>query len=81
MVWLDLDGSDIELNRFIELGEQYGVVVRGGRFVVHYQIGEDAIQRVGQLFADALKGKAGDLKTGKIEHDPEELKLKGKGVE
>ncbi|KAF9735689.1 hypothetical protein PMIN06_006780 [Paraphaeosphaeria minitans] len=81
MVWLDLEGSGIDLNRFIELGEQYGVVVRAGRLVVHYQIGEDAIQRLGQLFADALNGEAGDLKIGQVGHDPEELKLKGKGVE
>ncbi|KAJ4288144.1 hypothetical protein N0V90_012161 [Kalmusia sp. IMI 367209] len=81
MVWLDIEASGIELNRFIELGEQYGVVVRGGRLVVHYQIGEDAIGRLGQLFADVLKGEVGNSKKRKAEHDPEELKLKGKGVE
>jgi threonine aldolase len=55
MVWLDLEAHGVDINDFIELSEKYGVRVRGGRFVVHYQIGE--------------------------EHDPEELKLKGKGVE
>lgn len=81
MVWLDLHGSGIELNGFIELGDKYGVVVRGGRLVVHYQIGEDAIERLGQLFAHALKGEEGNLKKREAEHDPEDLKLKGKGVE
>lgn len=81
MAWLDMEASGVELNRFIELGERYGVVVRGGRLVVHYQIGEDAIRRLGQLFRHVLKGEEGDLKTSEAKHDPEELKLKGKGVE
>lgn len=81
MVWLDLQGSGIELNRYIEAGQQYGLVVRGPRLVIHYQIGEDAIRKLGQLFADVLKGEAHASKKSKVEHDPEALKLNGKGVE
>lgn len=81
MVWLDIESSSIDLNEFIELGEKYGVRVRGGRLVVHYQIGEDAIQRLTQLFTEVLKGQVGKSKKRKADFDAEDLKLKGKGVE
>jgi threonine aldolase len=81
MVWVDLEAHEIDLNKFIELGEKYGVKVRSGRFVVHYQISEEAIEGLGKLFTDILTGKESQGKKRKAEHDPEELKLKGKGVE
>ncbi|EOA88756.1 uncharacterized protein SETTUDRAFT_168012 [Exserohilum turcica Et28A] len=57
MVWVDLKASNVDLDSFIELGNKYGVVVRGGRFVVHYQIGEEAIEALRKVFTDALTGK------------------------
>lgn len=81
MVWLDLDAHKVDLNSFIELGEKYGVKVRAGRFVVHYQIGEEAIEALRKLFTEVLTGKASEGKQQEAEHDPEDLKLKGKGVE
>jgi threonine aldolase len=81
MVWLDLGAHDIDVNQFIELAEKYGVRVRGGRFVVHYQIGEDAVERLRKVFTETLTGKASDGKQQSAEHDPEDLKMKGKGVE
>jgi threonine aldolase len=81
MVWLDLGAHDIDINQFIELAEKYGVRVRGGRFVVHYQIGEDAVERLRKVFTETLTGKASAGKKQSAEHDPEELKMKGKGVE
>ncbi|KAF2681906.1 hypothetical protein K458DRAFT_420268 [Lentithecium fluviatile CBS 122367] len=81
MVWMDLEASGVELNQFIELGEKYGVRVRGGRLVVHYQIGEEAIERLTKLFTETLKGVVGEGKKRKAEFDAEDLKMKGKGVE
>lgn len=81
MVWLDINAHGIDTNHFIELGEQYGVRIRGGRFVVHYQIGEEAIERLRKLFTEALTGKESAGKRRTVEHDPEALKMKGKGVE
>lgn len=81
MVWLDIDAHGIDTNHFIELGEQYGVRIRGGRFVVHYQIGEEAIERLRKLFTEALTCKESAGKRRTVEHDPEALKMKGKGVE
>ncbi|KAF1952757.1 hypothetical protein CC80DRAFT_495094 [Byssothecium circinans] len=81
MVWLSIESSGVDLNTFIELGEKYSVRVRGGRLVVHYQIGEEAISRLTQLFTDVLKGKEGRSKKRKAEIPAEELKQEGKGVE
>jgi threonine aldolase len=81
MVWLDLDAHKVDLNNFIELADKYGVKVRAGRFVVHYQIGEEAIEALRKLFTEVLTGKESGEKKSKAEHHPEELKLKGKGVE
>jgi threonine aldolase len=81
MVWLDLGAHDIDIDHFIELSEQYGVKVRGGRFVVHYQVGKEAIERLRKIFTDILHGKESPGKSQHAEHDPELLKLKGKGIE
>ncbi|KAF2025809.1 hypothetical protein EK21DRAFT_75528 [Setomelanomma holmii] len=81
MVWLDLEAHGVDLNYFIELAEKYGVRVRAGRFVVHYQIGEEAIERLRKVFTEVLTGEESQGKRGQAEHDPEELKMKGKGVE
>ncbi|KAF1999441.1 hypothetical protein P154DRAFT_523246 [Amniculicola lignicola CBS 123094] len=81
MVWLDIESHDIDLNKWIEVGEQYGLKIRGGRLVVHYQISEDAVQKLEQVFREFLTGETGSLNREHAEHDPEDLKLKGKGVE
>ncbi|KAF2847655.1 hypothetical protein T440DRAFT_403184 [Plenodomus tracheiphilus IPT5] len=81
MVWLDLDAHKIDTNEFIELGDKYGLRVRGGRFVVHYQIGEEAIKKLRKLFKEVLQGKESSGKKAEADHNPEDLKMKGKGVE
>jgi threonine aldolase len=81
MVWLDLQAHSVDLNYFIELAERYGVRVRAGRFVVHYQIGAEAIERLRKVFTEVLTGEESRGKKRKAEHDPEDLKMKGKGVE
>ncbi|KAH9878912.1 hypothetical protein J1614_002347 [Plenodomus biglobosus] len=81
MVWLDLDAHNIDTNEFIELGDKYGLRVRGGRFVVHYQIGEEAIEKLRKLFTEVLQGKESSGKKAEADHNPEDLKMKGKGVE
>jgi threonine aldolase len=81
MVWLDIAANRIELNRFIEVGEKYGLRLMGERLVVHYQIGEEAIRRVERLFKEVLKGEIGAGRKRDPDIEPEDLKLKGKGVE
>lgn len=81
MVWLDLDAHGIDANKFIETAEKYGLRVAGGRLVVHYQIEEEAIERLSKLFLEILKGEKSSGRSAAAEHDPEDLKMKGKGVE
>lgn len=81
MVWLDLATHQIERNNFIELAEKYGVRTGGNRLVVHYQIGEEAIEALRKTFTELLTGKESAGKKAEAPHDPEDLKLKGKGVE
>ena len=81
MVWLDLQAHGINEEDFIELADKYGLRVRGGRFVVHYQISEDAIERSKKLFTDVLKGKESSVKKSEATHDVEDLKMEGKGME
>ncbi|KAF2874722.1 pyridoxal phosphate-dependent transferase [Massariosphaeria phaeospora] len=80
MVWLDIEANGIELDRFIELGERYGVRLFGGRLVVHYQIGEEAVERLGQVFGEVLTGEEGS-KRGGVDVAVEALKMEGKMVE
>ena len=54
MVWFDLEASHIPVDKFIEEGERAGVMVRGGRLVVHYQIGDEAEARLGRLIRAVL---------------------------
>ncbi len=58
MVWLDLQAHQIDENEFIELAEKYGLKVRSGRFVVHYQISNEAIEQLGKLFTELLAGQS-----------------------
>jgi threonine aldolase len=81
MVWLDLNASGVQADRWIELANKYGLKMRSGRLVVHYQIGEEAIERLKQVFAEVLKGKIGEQKDEKKDVDVEGLKGDGKYVE
>lgn len=54
MVWLDLAAHHIERNSFIELAEKYGVRTGSGRLVIHYQIGEEAIEALQKVFTELL---------------------------
>lgn len=81
MVWLDIESHGIAINDFIEIGEKYGLRTGGGRLVVHYQIGEEAVQGLEKLFREVLTGEKSEGRKDEVEIDPEELKLKGKGVE
>ena len=37
MVWLDLEKAGWDVERFVEMGDRYGVTFLGGRLVVHYR--------------------------------------------
>ncbi|OQE36970.1 hypothetical protein PENCOP_c011G02432 [Penicillium coprophilum] len=56
MVWLDLEASGVGPNDLAEIGQQKGLRLLGGRVVVHYQVSDEAIARLEQVFDAALKG-------------------------
>lgn len=57
MVWLDLEAAGCDEGRFVQLGEDAGLRVMGGRLVTHYQVAQNAdhvLPRLEQVFARAL---------------------------
>jgi threonine aldolase len=55
MVWLDLDALGMSVDDFIEFGKKYDLRLLGGRLVIHYQVSEEAIDRLGTLMRDLLE--------------------------
>jgi threonine aldolase len=68
MVWFDLEAAGISAQRFVELGKSRGLRLLGGRLVVHYQISDDAIERLTEVMKEALKGDAVETGEAKIGH-------------
>lgn len=57
MCWIDLKSARCSEDRFINLCQEAGLKVFGGRLVTHYQIaqnGEDVLQRLGAVFREAF---------------------------
>ncbi|KAF2225464.1 pyridoxal phosphate-dependent transferase [Elsinoe ampelina] len=72
MVWFDLEAAGISVEDFIKLGDKAGLRLLGGRLVVHYQVGEEAVQRLDKLMKAVLKGEELD---GKVKYDPVSLAI------
>ncbi|KAJ4532686.1 hypothetical protein HRR80_001283 [Exophiala dermatitidis] len=54
MVWLDLKDVNVSIPRFVEIAAAQGLKTSGGRLVVHYQICDDAIERLGRVMDEVL---------------------------
>ncbi|KAI1115174.1 pyridoxal phosphate-dependent transferase [Nemania sp. NC0429] len=60
MCWLDLDSLGCSAARFEQLGREVGLKLMGNRLITHYQIGEEAIQKLATVFQQvAQESKAG----------------------
>jgi threonine aldolase len=57
MVWLDLEDAGVSVERFVELGQKAGLRLIGGRLVVHYQIGAEAVARLEKVMRAIWKGE------------------------
>ncbi|KAF2258312.1 alanine racemase [Lojkania enalia] len=56
MVWLDLDAAGVSAQTFREQGEALGLkFMMGGRLVVHYQVTQDAVQKLDALMRRLLR--------------------------
>ena len=70
MVWFDLEAAGLSTAEFIEMGEKAGLRLYGGRLVVHYQIGDEAVHRLENLMQAIFKDKQ---LNGTVEHGAEKL--------
>lgn len=59
MCWFDLEAAGVSVKEFVEVGVKAGVRFLGGRLVVHYQIGEEAVTRLGVVM-DQVLGRRGE---------------------
>lgn len=68
MVWFDLETAGWSDEEFVELGKEYGLRFLGGRLVVHYQIGEEAVERLQKVMNAVVerKGANGSAKKQKV---------------
>lgn len=61
MVWFDLDDVGMSEEEFVELGRRYGLRFLGSRLAVHYQISDEAVEKLKDVLktAMALKDERG----------------------
>ncbi|KAL9086694.1 MAG: hypothetical protein Q9165_007013 [Trypethelium subeluteriae] len=70
MVWFNLEEAGIKVKDFVTAAEKLGLRVLGGRLVVHYQIGGEAIEKLDVLMRELLGGKGLDGINGTVDGDP-----------
>ena len=76
MVWLDLEAAGCSREEFVEAGVKEGVKLMGGRVVVHYQVSEEAVGRLGRVMDVVLsaQSKEHEIKNGVKEGAREVMK-------
>ncbi|RDW83054.1 threonine aldolase-like protein [Coleophoma crateriformis] len=57
MVWFDLEDAGITAEEIKALGKEKGLTLGGGRLVVHYQISDEAVSKLGEVFTEIFKRK------------------------
>ncbi|TKA66950.1 Aldolase vrtJ [Cryomyces minteri] len=75
MVWFDLEAAGIGKEEFIAAGKKFGLRLLGGRLVVHYQIGEEAVVRLERLMREVLRGRGGEGLEGRVEVEPQDMAI------
>lgn len=61
MVWLDLEDAQCSREKLVQMGVQEGVRLMGGRLVVHYQICDEAVERLGRVMDAVLRAREGGV--------------------
>ncbi|KAF2433398.1 aromatic amino acid beta-eliminating lyase/threonine aldolase [Tothia fuscella] len=57
MVWLDVESAGVANDKFVDMAKARGVKVNGGRMVIHYQISDEALERLKLLMKDIFQEK------------------------
>jgi threonine aldolase len=55
MVWIDLKKAGIDPQRLRDAGKEKGVKLTRGRLVIDYQMGEEAVKRLEDAWATAMR--------------------------
>ncbi|KAI1133514.1 pyridoxal phosphate-dependent transferase [Nemania abortiva] len=58
MCWLDLGSLGCSAARFEQLGREAGLKLMGHRLITHYQIGEEAVQKLATVFQQVAQENA-----------------------
>jgi threonine aldolase len=58
MVWFDLGDLNLSGDEFVEIGTKHGLRFIGGRLVVHYQISDEAVDRLKGVMKEVISRKA-----------------------
>lgn len=62
IVYVDLEEAGISDEDFRDLGRKFGIKLDGCRIVLHYQISDEALRRMGMVFNEAFsKDRMGEL--------------------
>jgi threonine aldolase len=59
MVWIDLEGAGFTSEELISEASSKGIRLSGGRFVIHYQISDDAISRLKEVLLSLSQRRQG----------------------
>jgi len=57
MVWFDLDDVGLTAPEFVDIGKKHGLRFLGPRLVVHYQISDEAVNRLEGVLKEIIAGK------------------------
>ena len=60
MVWFNLEDLGVTDAEFVEIGKKKGLRFLGGRLVVHYQISDEAVDRLEEVMKDVLQREKKD---------------------
>jgi threonine aldolase len=79
MVWLDLEAVGVTGEEFVAVGKKHGLKMFPGRVVVHYQIGDDAVDRLEKVMDEVLVlgKKAGSAAKKRTLEEPQNVYANG----
>jgi threonine aldolase len=69
MVWLDLEHAGLSAETFVGISKKHGLKTRGGRLVVHYQICDEAVTRLGMVMGEIMSNTDKSLQNGVVKEN------------
>jgi threonine aldolase len=60
MVWFDLEDAGVSDEELAKLGGEKGLRLLGGRLVVHYQISDEAVERLEEVLTAVIQSKGSE---------------------